>query len=67
MASFIKWMAPAIEYTSGDGTWYRHGPLHRVDGPAVDWLSKNYFVYYVNGEEYIKEVFERIMMPVSEA
>jgi hypothetical protein len=51
---------PAIKYDNGDGTWYHHGKRHRVDGPAVDWPSKNYFVYYINGVQHSKEVFERI-------
>ena len=53
--------SPAIQYSNGDGTWYFHGKFHRVDGPAVDWPSKNYYAYYINGVQYSKEVFERIV------
>jgi hypothetical protein len=53
--------SPAIQYSNGDETWYFHGKFHRVDGPAIDWPLKNYYVYYINGVQYSKEVFERII------
>lgn len=27
---------PAIIYSNGSKRWYRHGKLHRLDGPAVE-------------------------------
>jgi hypothetical protein len=33
---------PAIEWLSGDKTWYYKGEIHRSDGPAIE---------YINGEK----------------
>jgi len=52
---------PAIQYDTGDATYYKHGKMHRLDGPAVDWPSRNYFVYYIDGVEYAEEDFSRII------
>jgi hypothetical protein len=33
----------------GDKEWYLNGELHRVDGPACEWLS-GHKEWYLNGE-----------------
>ena len=43
---------PAVIYKDGDMLWYRHGKLHRDDGPAVDWPSESRFIWYKHGERY---------------
>jgi hypothetical protein len=43
---------PAVIYADGDMMWYRHGQLHRDDGPALDWPSENRFEWYKDDEPY---------------
>jgi len=28
-------------YANGNKLWYQNGKLHRLDGPAVDWVDEN--------------------------
>ena len=42
-------IGPAIEFYDGTQLWYRHGFLHRIDGPAsVD--SNGEKMWYLNGD-----------------
>jgi hypothetical protein len=43
---------PAIVYSNGDESWYRHGQLHRDDGPAITIPEKNVYVWVKNGIRY---------------
>ena len=43
---------PAVEYSSGDCSWYRHGQRHRDDGPAKYWPSEDIVEWYKHGERY---------------
>ena len=50
--------------------WFKHGKLHRLDGPAVITRHirthgplKN-DTYYINGKKYTKEEYERILSGV---
>jgi hypothetical protein len=53
---------PAIEE---DGTkyWYKHGKLHRADGPATEWVD-GFKEWWYNGERikcFTQEEFEKII------
>ncbi len=37
---------PAEEYDSGHKEWYRHGKLHRENGPAIIWTTGSKAWYY---------------------
>lgn len=39
---------PAIKYANGDMSWYFHGQLHRVDGPAIEWTGGT--EWYLHGQ-----------------
>ena len=41
---------PAVEYYTGEKSWYIHGGRHRIDGPAV-MLRENY-MWFLDNEEY---------------
>ena len=49
-----------IEYPSGNKVWYKDGRLHRTDGPAFIDFS-GYKEWWINGIEYSKEEFNKIM------
>jgi hypothetical protein len=40
--------APAFVWSNGDESWYKHGDLHRIDGPAIDWGNEQQ--WYIDGE-----------------
>ena len=45
-----------IEYkvtvaANGDRHWYRHGQLHREDGPAVEYINGSN-IWYLNGKPH---------------
>jgi hypothetical protein len=50
---------PAVVGRNGYFAYFQHGKRHRLDGPAVhDSLREN---WYINGIEYTKEEFLRIV------
>jgi hypothetical protein len=50
---------PAL-YRGGDKYWYKHGELHRINGPACEFES---FVngYYLYGYSYTKEEYNKLI------
>jgi hypothetical protein len=40
---------PAIEWANGTKSWYKHGVLHRTDGPAIDRVS-GVDSWYIDGK-----------------
>lgn len=44
---------PAVEYTTGDKTWFQNGKFHRIDGPAIEY-SDSYPIWFINGQYYEK-------------
>lgn len=42
---------PALIYPTGEKRWYRHGVLHRKDGPAIEKFKGiiGIDLYYLNG------------------
>jgi hypothetical protein len=47
---------------SGEETFYRHGRLHRDDGPAVTFLNhlnEKVEIYFINSKQLSKEEFEK--------
>lgn len=45
--------APAIINADGSVAWYKHGKLHREDGPAVEFSSGNgATLWYLNNRRY---------------
>ncbi len=38
-----------VDYLTGDKKWYRHGQLHRINGPAVIYSDRS-FEWYDHGE-----------------
>jgi hypothetical protein len=50
--------APALIVRNGDGyeAWYKHGILHRMDGPAETGCVKSYWIngYKFNNKDYLK-------------
>jgi hypothetical protein len=50
--NFHRIDGPAIFYADGDRDWYRHGLLHRDDGPAREWPSEGREEWYKDGEFY---------------
>jgi hypothetical protein len=51
---------PAIEYEGGDSSWFRHGILHRDDGPAREWSNSGAEEWYKDGYEYEPSAHELI-------
>jgi hypothetical protein len=55
---------PAVEFSNGNKEYWKDGKLHRIKGPAIEYKSSNYFVWYYEGEEIdysSQEEFERIL------
>lgn len=55
---------PAIKYADGEIHYYINGKLHNENGPAVDTapgLSNSHKEWWLNGVEYSKEEFLRII------
>lgn len=51
---------PALEISNGEKYWFKHGLLHRIDGPAME-LSK---IWYYEGDRIdvpCQEEFERYL------
>ena len=48
---------PALKWTDGEESWYKHGRLHRENGPAV--VRHNRIDYYIEGKLLYKEEFYR--------
>lgn len=40
---------PALVWYTGDTEWYFHGKLHRIGGPALEYVDLNYREWSVNG------------------
>ena len=47
---------PAIVYIDGMREWWKHGKLHRENGPAMKSYFNEYF--YLNGTLVDKDVYE---------
>ncbi len=43
-----------VEYPLGTKIWFQDGFPHRVDGPAIEYYSRNYNSYYVDGNKIPK-------------
>jgi hypothetical protein len=50
--NFHRLNGPAFVHKNGDCSWYRHGQLHRDDGPAVEWPSDGTEEWYKDGKPY---------------
>lgn len=49
---------PARINEFGDKFWYKHGILHRADGPAVELTlrhSENIYIWFLNGKEFKRD------------
>ena len=57
---------PAIEWADGDKSWYLNGKYHRVDGPAIEWEKSSVRHWYLNGECYIEEQFNKVLKEAKE-
>ena len=53
---------PAIEWSSGDKSWYIDGKHHRTDGPAVECANGPKY-WYVNGKQLTEEEFNLRISP----
>ena len=51
---------PAFIFANGDRSWYRHGKIHRDDGPARIWPEKGIEKWYKNGLPYEPSAHELI-------
>lgn len=47
---YHKENGPAVIYSNGDNHWYKHGLLHREDGPAID--DEKVKAWYFDGERH---------------
>ncbi len=55
--------SPAVITPNGSEFWYVNGKLHREDGPAATWVMGDDFKqegFYLNGEDYDEEEFNKI-------
>lgn len=43
-----------VEWEDGEKCWFVKGKLHRTDGPAIEYYSRNYNSYYVDGNKIPK-------------
>jgi hypothetical protein len=43
---------PAVIFNDGDTLWYRHGQMHRDDGPARIWVKYGIEEWYKDGKPY---------------
>jgi hypothetical protein len=50
---------------TGTIRWSQNGNHHRVDGPAIEWHN-GYKEWYIKGEKYTEEEFNKEMNPVKE-
>lgn len=48
---------PAIIRYNGVKEWYYDDRRHRLDGPAIEELVTNGFVYYIHGVGYTEEQY----------
>jgi len=51
---------PAVIFRDGDMHWYRHGVIHRDDGPAVEWPEIGIEEWYKDGVRYAPSAHELI-------
>ena len=42
---------PAVEYSTGEKSWYLNDKLHREDGPAIEYAN-GYKAWYLNGKRH---------------
>ena len=49
---FHRLNGPAITFHDGDTRWYKHGFLHRLDGPARIWPEQGIEHWYKDGDLY---------------
>ena len=45
-------MVTACEWFDGSKFWFQNDERHRVDGPAIEYIS-GYRAWYLNGEKII--------------
>ena len=54
---------PAKVWFDGDREWYVDGKSHRTDGPAVEYFTKNSFMFYLDDVHYsVKEWAEKLVV-----
>jgi hypothetical protein len=63
MTDYIKYEVEV--YTNGDKFWHLNGLRHRLDGPAVVWISGSK-AWFLNGEHLTEEEFNERMAPTIE-
>jgi hypothetical protein len=49
---------PAVEWASGDKSWFINGKRHRIDGPAVEY-SNGYKIWFINDQYLTEEEFNK--------
>jgi hypothetical protein len=49
---FHRLAGPAVIFQDGELRWYRHGRLHRDDGPARVWPAEGIEDWYKDGDLY---------------
>ena len=49
----------------GTKQWFKDGKRHRLNGPAVEFIS-GFKCWYINGREYTQKEFRKIVDSVSD-
>ena len=52
---------PAVIYAGGDTIWYKHGKLHRENGPAREWPHDDVEEWYKDGKPYEPSAHELML------
>ena len=53
---------PAVEWASGDKSWWVEGKLHRLDGPAAEYANGSK-EWWVEGKQLTEEEFNKYIKP----
>jgi hypothetical protein len=54
-SNYHRVAGPACIEGNGDGSWWRHGLRHRLDGPAVCLAHTDYVEYHLEGCQLISK------------
>jgi len=46
-------------YENGDKRWFQNDKLHRLDGPAIEWIDGTKW-WYINGISLTEEEFNKV-------
>lgn len=52
---------PAFVYSNGAKKWFIHGELHRIDGPAEEFVLPQNKFWFINGINISKQEYKKML------